>query len=132
MCEGLPPEFPLMLHYVRNLEFDATPDYSYLQRCLKQMFVRENYAYLLFLFLLFFLSNDGVYDWVALRRNKGFHANVASATSNEAQKSGSNEKREDDPQKSRRPYIQPIPPFNAARHREALQRQAANASKENV
>lgn len=55
LCRDLPLEFQLYFNYVRSLQFDERPDYSYLRKILRNVFIRENYR------------NDDVYDWVLLR-----------------------------------------------------------------
>jgi casein kinase 1 len=51
LCRGLPGEFEEYLHYVKSLKFDARPDYSYLRRLLREVFIREAFEY------------DMVFDW---------------------------------------------------------------------
>ena len=45
LCEGLPEEFPVYLNYVRNLQFDEKPDYSFLRKLFKDLFVKQGYDY---------------------------------------------------------------------------------------
>lgn len=55
LCGDLPAEFQLYFKYVRSLQFDERPDYAYLRKILRNVFVRRGY------------SQDDMYDWV-LRR----------------------------------------------------------------
>jgi serine/threonine protein kinase len=45
LCEGLPEEFALYLNYVRNLQFDEKPDYSFLRKIFKDLFIKQGYDY---------------------------------------------------------------------------------------
>mmetsp|Transcript_24927 Transcript_24927/g.43793 ORF Transcript_24927/g.43793 Transcript_24927/m.43793 type:complete len:325 (+) Transcript_24927:14-988(+) len=45
LCRGLPNEFAEYLNYVKALKFDSRPDYSYLRRILKEVFIREGFEY---------------------------------------------------------------------------------------
>lgn len=51
LCFGLPNEFELYLNYVKTLKFDSRPDYSYLRRLLREVFIREGF------------ENDFAFDW---------------------------------------------------------------------
>jgi casein kinase I family protein HRR25 len=51
ICCGLPEEFSTYLKYVRNLAFDGQPDYFYLRKLFRDLFVREGFKY------------DHVFDW---------------------------------------------------------------------
>lgn len=53
LCEGLPVEFSRFLTYCKSLHFEDKPDYSYLRKLLKTLFLREGYKY------------DDVFDWSA-------------------------------------------------------------------
>lgn len=55
LCRGFPVEFQLYFNYVRSLQFDERPDYSYLRKILRNVYVREGYR------------ADDMYDWVLLR-----------------------------------------------------------------
>ncbi|PJF18082.1 CK1/CK1/CK1-D protein kinase Hhp1 [Paramicrosporidium saccamoebae] len=55
LCRGFPLEFQLYFNYVRSLQFDERPDYSYLRKILRNVFIRENYR------------SDDMYDWVIKR-----------------------------------------------------------------
>ncbi|TPX42786.1 hypothetical protein SeMB42_g04988 [Synchytrium endobioticum] len=43
LCRGLPDEFHIYLNYTRSLRFDEEPDYSYLQKLFKDLFIREGF-----------------------------------------------------------------------------------------
>jgi len=54
LCSGMPSEFERYLDYCRKLKFEDKPDYHYLKRLFKELFIREGYEY------------DNVYDWVLI------------------------------------------------------------------
>ena len=41
LCRGYPTEFASYFHYCRSLRFDDKPDYSYLKRLFRDLFIRE-------------------------------------------------------------------------------------------
>ncbi|TVY62751.1 Casein kinase I-like protein hhp1, partial [Lachnellula suecica] len=51
LCGDFPKEFATYLKYVRDLGFDDQPDYSYLRKLLRDLFVRKGFQY------------DNVFDW---------------------------------------------------------------------
>ena len=51
LCRGFPNEFGIFLNYTRALRFDDKPDYSYLRKLFRDLFVREGFQY------------DYVFDW---------------------------------------------------------------------
>lgn len=51
LCRDLPKEFATYLTYVRNLAFDGRPDYCYLRKLFRNVFVRQSFEY------------DHVFDW---------------------------------------------------------------------
>ena len=53
LCEGLPVEFSRFLTYCKSLHFEDKPDYAYLRKLLKTLFLREGFKY------------DDVFDWSA-------------------------------------------------------------------
>ena len=76
---GFPNEFITYLNYCRSLRFDDKPDYSYLRKLFRDLFIREAYIY------------DYVFDWTVVKyRNEGKDretaekAAAAHAASNEA------------------------------------------------
>eukprot|EP01133_Synstelium_polycarpum_P015914 gene15914-18918_t len=56
LCQGFPPEFHSFLNYTRFLKFEDKPDYLYLRKLLREMFVREGFKY------------DYMFDWVIIRK----------------------------------------------------------------
>ncbi|GET92609.1 casein kinase, putative [Leishmania tarentolae] len=55
LCKGFPSEFAAYMNYVRALRFEDKPDYSYLKRMFRDLFVREGYHV------------DYVFDWTLKR-----------------------------------------------------------------
>lgn len=55
LCKDLPVEFATYLSYCRSLEYVAKPNYSYLRRLFRSLFIREGFSY------------DDVYDWTVIR-----------------------------------------------------------------
>lgn len=55
LCKSFPPEFMSYFHYCRSLRFDDKPDYSYLKRLFRDLFIREGYQF------------DYVFDWTVLK-----------------------------------------------------------------
>eukprot|EP01094_Clydonella_sp_ATCC50884_P022380 TRINITY_DN511_c0_g1_i1.p1 TRINITY_DN511_c0_g1~~TRINITY_DN511_c0_g1_i1.p1 ORF type:complete len:369 (-),score=103.97 TRINITY_DN511_c0_g1_i1:66-1172(-) len=58
LCRDYPVEFSTYLIYTRSLRFADKPDYSYLRRLFRDLFIREGYLY------------DGVYDWTIIQANQ--------------------------------------------------------------
>lgn len=56
LCRGFPNEFGIFLNYCRALRFDDKPDYSYLRKLFRDLFIREGYQY------------DYVFDWSVTQR----------------------------------------------------------------
>lgn len=59
LCRGLPSEFATYVRYTRRLRFEDEPDYAYLRRLFRELFLRKGFVY------------DGEYDWVRLREKSG-------------------------------------------------------------
>ncbi|KAK6145932.1 hypothetical protein DH2020_019802 [Rehmannia glutinosa] len=55
LCKSYPSEFISYFHYCRSLRFDDKPDYSYLKRLFRDLFIREGYQF------------DYVFDWTILQ-----------------------------------------------------------------
>ncbi|CAO2194460.1 unnamed protein product [Urochloa humidicola] len=55
LCRGYPTEFASYFHYCRSLRFDDKPDYSYLKRLFRDLFIREGFQF------------DYVFDWTILK-----------------------------------------------------------------
>lgn len=51
LTEGLPEEIANILKYARGMSFEQKPDYTYLRRMIKELFLRQGFEY------------DYVYDW---------------------------------------------------------------------
>mmetsp|Transcript_6038 Transcript_6038/g.5382 ORF Transcript_6038/g.5382 Transcript_6038/m.5382 type:complete len:168 (+) Transcript_6038:751-1254(+) len=51
LCKTLPIEFSTYLNYCRTLRFEDKPDYGYLRKMFKELFIREGYEL------------DYMYDW---------------------------------------------------------------------
>lgn len=60
LTAGFPPQIEQYLTYVRNLQFDATPDYDYLRDLFTQALKTTNEV------------EDGEYDWMKLNNGKGW------------------------------------------------------------
>ncbi|XP_010527403.1 PREDICTED: casein kinase 1-like protein 11 isoform X1 [Tarenaya hassleriana] len=55
LCKSFPSEFTSYFHYCRSLRFEDKPDYSYLKRLFRDLFIREVYQF------------DYVFDWTILK-----------------------------------------------------------------
>ncbi|XP_065866749.1 casein kinase 1-like protein 2 [Euphorbia lathyris] len=55
LCRGYPTEFSSYFHYCRSLRFDDKPDYAYLKRLFRDLFIREGFQF------------DYVFDWTILK-----------------------------------------------------------------
>lgn len=55
LCKSFPSEFISYFHYCRSLRFEDKPDYSYLKRLFRDLFIREGYQL------------DYVFDWTILK-----------------------------------------------------------------
>ncbi|KAB5557584.1 hypothetical protein DKX38_008493 [Salix brachista] len=55
LCKSHPSEFVSYFHYCRSLRFEDKPDYSYLKRLFRDLFIREGYQF------------DYVFDWTVLK-----------------------------------------------------------------
>ncbi|XP_078432020.1 casein kinase I-like 5 [Wolffia australiana] len=55
LCRGYPSEFASYFHYCRALRFDEKPDYAYLKRIFRELFIREGFQF------------DYVFDWTILK-----------------------------------------------------------------
>jgi casein kinase 1 len=43
LCRGYPSEFQSYFHYCRSLRFEDSPDYQYLKRLFRDLFIREGW-----------------------------------------------------------------------------------------
>lgn len=48
LCRGYPTEFASYFHYCRSLRFDDKPDYAYLKRIFRDLFIREGVSHSIF------------------------------------------------------------------------------------
>ncbi|KAG1361841.1 hypothetical protein COCNU_10G000600 [Cocos nucifera] len=55
LCKSYPSEFISYFRYCRSLHFEDKPDYSYLKRLFRDLFIREGYQF------------DYVFDWTVLK-----------------------------------------------------------------
>ncbi|XP_062202596.1 uncharacterized protein LOC133904949 [Phragmites australis] len=55
LCRGYPTEFISYFHYCRSLRFEDVPDYQYLKRLFRDLFIREGFQF------------DYVFDWTILK-----------------------------------------------------------------
>lgn len=58
LTRGLPYELSLFLNYARSLRFDDKPDYLYLRKLLRDLFVRSGYRY------------DYLFDWTIVKYSR--------------------------------------------------------------
>ncbi|ODV89910.1 hypothetical protein CANCADRAFT_19333, partial [Tortispora caseinolytica NRRL Y-17796] len=68
LCRGFPPEFTIYLNYTRSLRFDDRPDYSYLRKLFRSLFIRDGFQY------------DYVFDWTLYKQQN--HAPAEAAVTN--------------------------------------------------
>jgi casein kinase I family protein HRR25 len=80
LCRGFPNEFAIYLNYTRSLRFDDKPDYSYLRKIFRDLFVREGFQY------------DYVFDWTVYKYQKNAQAVVAGANESASEKAAREEK----------------------------------------
>ncbi|CAK9179939.1 unnamed protein product [Ilex paraguariensis] len=66
LCRGYPTEFASYFHYCRSLRFDDKPDYAYLKRIFRDLFIREGFQF------------DYVFDWTILKFQQSQLANPPS------------------------------------------------------
>ncbi|CBZ51093.1 putative Casein kinase one (CK1) TgCK1b [Neospora caninum Liverpool] len=52
LCKGYPSEFATYLHYCRSLRFEDRPDYAYLKRLFRDLYIKEGYD-----------ESDREFDW---------------------------------------------------------------------
>jgi len=55
LCKGSPIEFQTYLVYTKSLLFEEKPDYGYMRKLFRELFVREGYKY------------DAMFDWTTLK-----------------------------------------------------------------
>mmetsp|Transcript_28790 Transcript_28790/g.40455 ORF Transcript_28790/g.40455 Transcript_28790/m.40455 type:complete len:390 (+) Transcript_28790:27-1196(+) len=74
LCKGFPSEFVTYLNYCRALRFDDKPDYSYLRRLFRELFIRKGYV------------QDFVFDWTILNYQEKPQKNLTSSSSQQQHK----------------------------------------------
>lgn len=74
LCKSFPSEFATYLNYTRSLRFDDKPDYAYLRKLFRDLFLKQGFQY------------DYVYDWTILKYNEMAmkEANDEAGPSNQA------------------------------------------------
>ncbi|PIA43005.1 hypothetical protein AQUCO_02000452v1 [Aquilegia coerulea] len=68
LCRGYPTEFASYFHYCRSLRFDDKPDYAYLKRIFRDLFIREGFQF------------DYVFDWTILKYQQSQIATPSART----------------------------------------------------
>jgi len=63
LCSGMPREFIWFFEYCNKLRFDEKPDYSYLRRSFKELFLREGFEF------------DYIYDWILIPASQQINLN---------------------------------------------------------
>lgn len=69
LCKGFSPEFATFLNYSRSLRFDDKPDYAYLRKLLRDLFIREGYKY------------DAIFDWTIIRAQETLSSTIPNQIS---------------------------------------------------
>ncbi|XP_022562723.1 casein kinase 1-like protein 6 isoform X2 [Brassica napus] len=67
LCKSYPQEFVSYFQYCRSLRFEDKPDYSYLKRLFRDLFIREGYQF------------DYVFDWTALKHPQSSSSSRSSS-----------------------------------------------------
>ncbi|KTW30375.1 hypothetical protein T552_00848 [Pneumocystis carinii B80] len=71
LTRGFPNEFAIYLNYTRSLRFDDKPDYSYLRKLFRDLFVREGFHY------------DYMFDWTIFKYNQTKQTQTITQTQEE-------------------------------------------------
>jgi len=58
LCKGFPSEFVHYLTYCKNLKYDEKPDYAYLRKMFKDLFIKNGY------------EMDFNFDWTPILKEK--------------------------------------------------------------
>ncbi|KAH9665020.1 Casein kinase 1-like protein 2 [Citrus sinensis] len=77
LCRGYPTEFASYFHYCRSLRFDDKPDYAYLKRLFRDLFIREGFQF------------DYVFDWTILKYQQSQVSTPARAIVNPSRRRNS-------------------------------------------
>ena len=62
LCKGFPSEFSTYLNYTRSLRFEDKPDYQYMRKLLRDLFIKEGH------------QMDYIFDWTNAKRNEATDA----------------------------------------------------------
>ncbi|CAA7410495.1 unnamed protein product [Spirodela intermedia] len=76
LCKNYPPEFISYFQYCKSLDFEDKPDYSYLKRLFRDLFIREGYQF------------DYVFDWTTLNYTQGGPSTARTRQQNGQQPGG--------------------------------------------
>jgi len=68
VCKGFPSEFAQYLNYCRSIHFEDKPDYAYLRKLFRDLFVKEGYKY------------DAMFDWTLLKMKENERQAVGAAS----------------------------------------------------
>eukprot|EP00184_Porphyridium_aerugineum_P001288 CAMPEP_0184697214 /NCGR_PEP_ID=MMETSP0313-20130426/4242_1 /TAXON_ID=2792 /ORGANISM="Porphyridium aerugineum, Strain SAG 1380-2" /LENGTH=334 /DNA_ID=CAMNT_0027155979 /DNA_START=454 /DNA_END=1458 /DNA_ORIENTATION=- len=68
LCRGFPVEFQNYLAYCRALRFDEKPDYAYLRRLFRDLYIREGF------------KDDNIFDWTILSSNPEYIASTSAGS----------------------------------------------------
>jgi casein kinase 1 len=68
LCEGYPLEFAAFLHHARSLSFSQEPDYSYLRRLFRDLFIEKGFQL------------DHVYDWTVNHQPHNVNSSKTTTT----------------------------------------------------
>ena len=55
LTRGLPNEFAIYMNYIKSVRFEDKPDYAYLRKIFRDLFIREGYQY------------DYIFDWTIFK-----------------------------------------------------------------
>jgi len=58
LCKGFPVEFVHYMTYCKNLKYDEKPDYAYLKKMFKDLFIKSGFEY------------DFMFDWTPILEEK--------------------------------------------------------------
>jgi len=67
VCKGCPAEFAQYLNYCRAIHFEDKPDYAYLRKLFRDLFVKEGYKY------------DAMFDWTLLKMKENERQAIGGA-----------------------------------------------------
>ena len=79
LCKGYPEEFVQYFKYVSELKFDEDPDYGYLRKLFRDLFVRSGFQY------------DHIFDWTALKYGQSNQHHSDEQHGNEGSKAGNDD-----------------------------------------